>query len=162
VSRGVTIAALGVSGCRCNNFLSQLFFIVLYFQNVYDWASVVIRLAYEVYMNTNPAIPRFKTLAMIDVPRSRNGKHKKIVTAILSNLDDLAKGVAIKIPLADLGDTKENVRSALNRATRKSDREVATATDENFLYIWNEAKPEQSDGARPNGQGKLSRIARQA
>ena len=162
VARGVTIAALGVSGCNCNNFLSQLFSIVLYSQNAYDWASIVIRLAYKVYMNPNSAIPRFKKLAMVDVPRSRNGKHKKIVTAILRNLDDLAKGVAFKIPLADLGDIKENVRSALNRATRKSDREVATATDENFLYVWNVAKLEQSDGVRPNGQSKLSRIARQA
>ena len=29
------------------------------------------------------------------------------------------------------------MRSALNRATRKSHRNVATATDENFLYVWN-------------------------
>jgi hypothetical protein len=39
--------------------------------------------------------------------------------------------------LAGLKDTKENVRSALNRASRKSKRNVATATDENFLYVWN-------------------------
>jgi len=29
------------------------------------------------------------------------------------------------------------VRSALNRATRKARRNVATATDEDFLYVWN-------------------------
>jgi hypothetical protein len=113
-------------------------------------------------MKANYAIPHFKTMAMVDVPRSRNGKHKKIVTAILRDLDDLGKSVALKVPLAELGDTKENVRSALNRATRKSSREVATATDENFLYVWNVAKPAQSDGARPNGQGKLPRNTRQA
>ena len=113
-------------------------------------------------MKTNHAIAHFKTLAMVDVPRSRNGKHKKIVTAILRDLDDLGEGVALKVPLAELGDTKENVRSALNRATRKSSREVATATDENFLYVWNVAKPAQSDGTRPNGQGKLPRSTRQA
>jgi hypothetical protein len=113
-------------------------------------------------MKTNPAIPHFETMAMVDVPRSRNGKHKKIVTAILRDLDDLGEGVAFKVPLADLGDTKENVRSALNRATRKSNRAVATATDENFLYVWNVAKPEPSNGTRTNGQGKLPRMARQA
>jgi hypothetical protein len=42
--------------------------------------------------------------------------------------------------LAELGDTKEDVRSALIRASRKSGRDVATATDENFLYVWNMAK----------------------
>ena len=105
-------------------------------------------------MKASPAVPHFKTMAMVDVPRSRNGKHKKIVTAILRDLDDLEEGVAFKVPLADLGDSKENVRSALNRATRKSSRSVATATDENFLYVWNVAKPEQPNGIRPSGKGK--------
>jgi len=108
-------------------------------------------------MTPKTATPHFKTMAMVDVPRSRNGKHKKIVTAILRDLDDLGEGVAFKVPLADLGDSKENVRSALNRATRKSNRDVATATDENFLYVWNVAKPVQSSGTRANIQGKLPR-----
>lgn len=82
----------------------------------------------------------FKTVAQLDVPNSRNGKHKEIVTLILRDLDQLKTGAAIKVPLADLGDSKENVRSALNRATRKSNRNVATATDENFLYVWNSDK----------------------
>jgi hypothetical protein len=47
---------------------------------------------------------------------------------------------ALRVPLAELKDTKENVRSALNRATRKSKRSVATATDESFLYVWNVEK----------------------
>jgi hypothetical protein len=96
-------------------------------------------------MKTNPAVPHFKILAMVDVPRSRNGKHKRIVTAILRDLDNLGEGAAFKVPLAELGDTKENVRSALNRATRKSSRVVATATDENFLYVWNVTKPKGSN-----------------
>jgi len=108
-------------------------------------------------MTTDRSVPHFKTMAMVDVPRSRNGKHKKIVTAILRDLDQLGEGAAFKVPLAEIGDTKENVRSALNRATRKSNREVATATDENFLYVWNVAKPEPSNGARSNGQAKLAR-----
>jgi len=85
-------------------------------------------------------IAHFKTVAQLDVPNSRNGKHKEIVTLILRDLDQLKEGAAIKVPLADLGDSKENVRSALNRATRKSKRNVATATDERFLYVWNSNK----------------------
>jgi hypothetical protein len=76
-------------------------------------------------------------MAQLEVPQSRNGKHKKIVSMILRDLDQLKEGVAIKVPLVDLKDSKENVRSALNRATRKSKRNVATATDEHFLYVWN-------------------------
>ena len=60
------------------------------------------------------------------------------MTKILSDLDQVQKGVALKVPLAQLADTKENVRSALNRATRKRGRSVATASDDTFLYVWNE------------------------
>jgi len=77
-------------------------------------------------------------MAQIDVPQGRNGKHKEIVTKILSDLNQIEKGNALKLPLAALDGGKERVRSALNRATRKAGRRVATATDANFLYIWNE------------------------
>jgi hypothetical protein len=80
----------------------------------------------------------FKTVVQADIPQGRNGKHKEIVTIILKDLDRLKEGAALKLPLADLPDTKEKVRSALNRATRKAGRKVATAADANFLYIWNE------------------------
>ncbi len=81
--------------------------------------------------------PRFRTLMTTEVPHSRNGKHKGIVTDILADLHQLKPGTAIKIPLASLDDTKENVRAALNRATRKAKLRVSTASDEDFLYVWN-------------------------
>lgn len=80
----------------------------------------------------------FRSMATRDVPRGRNGKHKAIVARIVSDLDQIAAGVAIKIPLADLAESKEKVRSALNRATRKAGRSVATASDDTFLYVWSE------------------------
>ena len=79
----------------------------------------------------------FKTMVQSDVPQGRNGKHKRIVTTILTDLDNLRAGSAIKVPLADLTESKEKVRSALNRATRKAKRRVETASDANFLYVWN-------------------------
>ena len=80
----------------------------------------------------------FKTMAQTDVPQGRNGKHRQIVTKLLSDLDQLKDGVAIRVPLAELAESKERVRSALNRATRKAGRNVATATDSSFLYVWNQ------------------------
>ena len=80
----------------------------------------------------------FKGMPQSDVPQGRNGKHKDIVTRILSDLDQVQKGVALKVPLAQLAESKEKVRSALNRATRKDGRQVATASDDTFLYVWNE------------------------
>jgi hypothetical protein len=112
-------------------------------------------------MKTNRAGPRFKTMEMVDVPRSRSGKHKAIVTAILRDLDQLGETAAFKVPLAELGDSKENVRSALNRATRKTNRDVATATDERFLYVWNVAKSPERDAVRLDRQSKASRNTRQ-
>ena len=82
----------------------------------------------------------FKAMAQTDVPHGRNGKHKDIVTRILSDLDQVPEGIALKVPLAQLKETKEKVRSALNRATRKTGRNVATASDEAFLYVWNETQ----------------------
>jgi len=79
----------------------------------------------------------FKGMPQVDVPQGRNGKHKLIVTTILNDLDRLKAGSALKVPLAELAESKEKVRSALNRATRKTDRKVATASDATFLYVWN-------------------------
>jgi len=84
------------------------------------------------------AVPmHFKTMVQSDVPQGRNGKHKQIVTTILRDLDNLKVDSAIKVPLTELAESKEKVRSALNRATRKAKRRVETASDANFLYIWN-------------------------
>lgn len=82
----------------------------------------------------------FKTMPQPHVPQGRNGKHKEIVTQILSDLDQLPAGVALKVPLAELEQSKENVRSALNRAIHKGSRNVATASDADFLYVWNESQ----------------------
>lgn len=80
----------------------------------------------------------FTSMLTADVPQGRNGKHKVIVTKILSDLDQVEAGIALKVPLAQLTESKEKVRSALNRATRKNGHRVATASDDTFLYVWNE------------------------
>jgi hypothetical protein len=79
---------------------------------------------------------KFQSILQHDVPKGRDGKHKQIVTQLLSDIEQLADGSALKIPLAELPDTKENIRSALNRATRQIGIEVATSSDSEFLYVW--------------------------
>jgi len=90
------------------------------------------------------AAMHFKSLMMADVPQGRNGKHKQIVTMILSDLDQIPAGTALKVPLAQLAEGKDKVRSALNRATRKGKRPVATASDDTYLYVWNEASSKKT------------------
>ncbi|HXJ10880.1 MAG TPA: hypothetical protein VNH19_01300, partial [Candidatus Limnocylindrales bacterium] len=82
----------------------------------------------------------FKTMVQSDVPQGRQGKHKLIVTTILKDLDRLGPGSALKVPLTELVQSKEKVRSALNRASRKVGRHLATASDATFLYVWNVPK----------------------
>jgi len=84
--------------------------------------------------------PTFETMHQIDVPQSRNGKHRKIVTDILADVEALAPGEAAKVPFKALNDTKENVRSALSRESKKRKLTIATAADAEFLYVWREGR----------------------
>jgi hypothetical protein len=81
----------------------------------------------------------FKTLRLADVPHGRTGKHKAIASQILDELDTLKAGSALKVPLASLSDSGENVRAAVSRAAKKKGRKIATAMDGEFLYVWNES-----------------------
>jgi hypothetical protein len=78
----------------------------------------------------------FQSMRQIDVPKGRDGKHKQIILQLLSDIAQLQAESALKIPLADLPDTKENIRSALSRAARQSEIDLATSSDNEFLYVW--------------------------
>jgi hypothetical protein len=80
---------------------------------------------------------KYESILQLDVPKGRDGKHKQIVTQLLSDLEQLSVGSALKVPFSQLPDTKENIRSALNRATRQRGMDVATSSDDEFLYVWN-------------------------
>jgi len=94
-------------------------------------------------MATNPepdsSAMTYESIKQIDVPRGRDGKHKQIVIQLLNDIELLEDGNALKVPLAALPDSKENIRSALNRATHQRGIEVATSSDAEFLYIWKTA-----------------------
>jgi TusA-related sulfurtransferase len=79
---------------------------------------------------------RFQSISQADVPRGRDGKHKLIIVELLESLENLSPGSALKIALADLPDTKENIRAALSRATKQRNMEVATSSDSDYLYVW--------------------------
>lgn len=87
-------------------------------------------------MSTSSNSMRYESINQSDVPKGREGKHKRIVTEILNDLDLLEPDRALKIPLAQLPDSKENIRSALNRATRQRGTEVSTSSDSEYFYIW--------------------------
>jgi hypothetical protein len=80
---------------------------------------------------------RFKTTLRVDLPHGRNSRHRLIIARILHELDQLKDSSALEIPLKDLPDSKERIRSALSRASRKAGRRVATSSDATRLFIWN-------------------------
>jgi hypothetical protein len=82
---------------------------------------------------------KFESMLQSNVPKGRDGKHKQIVEVLLRDLNQLGVNSALKIPLSALPDTKENVRAALSRATRQRGIDIATSSDNEFLYVW---KPE--------------------
>jgi hypothetical protein len=79
---------------------------------------------------------KFESIMQVDVPKGREGKHKRIVTRLLADIAKLKAGTALKVPLTALPDSKENIRSALNRATHQLGIDVATSSDSDYLYIW--------------------------
>jgi hypothetical protein len=87
---------------------------------------------------------KFESVLQVDVPKGRDGKHKLIVELLLNDISQLKNGSALKIPLSALPDTKENVRAALSRATRQRGIDIATSSDNEFLYVW---KPEMQTSA---------------
>jgi len=79
---------------------------------------------------------RFESVPQTDVPKGRDGKHKQIITQLLSDIEQLTVGSALKVPLADLPDSKENIRSALSRAAALRKLHIATSSNDEFLFVW--------------------------
>jgi len=90
--------------------------------------------------NGNGEVLNFASILQVDVPQGRHGKHRKLVSQILADLERATVDTAVRIPLSGLdGEKMQNVRSALNRVTRAKSMEVATAADEKYLYVWRKA-----------------------
>jgi hypothetical protein len=79
---------------------------------------------------------KFESVLQANVPKGRDGKHKEIITQLLSDIGQLALGAALKIPLDQLPDTKQNIRSALSRAAGQQKINLATSSNDEFLYVW--------------------------
>ncbi len=84
----------------------------------------------------------FDSISQDELPFGRKGKHHKIISDILSDLDSLNGTRALKIPLDGLSDSKANIRAALSRAAKLRGVNVVTSSDDNYLYVWKASKGE--------------------
>lgn len=98
----------------------------------------------------------FGSILQSDVPQGRRGKHHATIEKVMSDLEQLEPGHAMKIELARLPDSKENMRSALNRETRLRGIAISTASDQDFLYVWKPSGKESGNGnSNGNGNGAV-------
>lgn len=86
--------------------------------------------------NDSPVPTPFQQVLQVDVPKGRDGKHKKIVMRLMDDVTKLAPGSALKVPIVQLPDTKENIRAALSRAARQAKLNIATSSNGDYLFIW--------------------------
>ena len=97
-------------------------------------------------MGRNGNGTHYSAVNQSEVPKGRKGKHRKAVSDILADLTKLNAQQAIKIPLSSLnGEKMQNLRSALNRATREKNIPVVTSSDEKYMYVWR-ADPSRDAG----------------
>jgi hypothetical protein len=78
----------------------------------------------------------FESISQNDLPEGRKGKHHAIVAQVLHDIEELETGRALKIPISQLPDTKANIRSALNRTSKQKSLDIATSSDDGYLYVW--------------------------
>ena len=67
-----------------------------------------------------------------------------ITTTLLNDIRQLKPGAALKVPLAELPDTKENIRSALSRAAAQEKLAISTSSNHEFLFIWKTGDSEKA------------------
>src|SRR5262249_44769465 len=89
-----------------------------------------------------PLPMRFESVRQLDVLKGRDGKHKQIITQLLSDIAQLDGSSALKVPLADLPDTKDNIRAALSRAAPQRNHTIAPSSTHNSLHICKPAQPQ--------------------
>lgn len=81
--------------------------------------------------------PQYRTMLVSDLRIGRRGKHHDLVNGILAELEGLAEGSAMVIPLDDIGGVSlANLRSAVSRATKSRGVACETYSDDKSFYIW--------------------------
>lgn len=79
----------------------------------------------------------FERVRIKDLRKTRRGKHFDLLNKILSDLNKVPSGSAVRVPMKDTGGIGlASLRSAVNRATRAKGLQVETQSDEKHFYVW--------------------------
>jgi hypothetical protein len=93
-------------------------------------------------------IPKYQTMPISELHISRRGKHHKLISGILQQLEDLSSGSALIIPLDTTEAPLPALRSAITRATAARGIAISTYSDEKNLYVWKKGYPDSRTRGR--------------
>jgi len=86
---------------------------------------------------TNNNSKLYRSVEVSSLGNRRRGKHHDLIGGILRELKELRGGLALKIPLADVGGVElANLRSAVHRAATAENLAIETQADEKNFYVW--------------------------
>jgi len=82
-------------------------------------------------------VRRYGSIKIASLENRRRGKHHDLVRGIMRELKDLRPGLALEIPLSQVGGVElANLRSAVHRAAGTQNLTVETQSDTENLYVW--------------------------
>ena len=78
----------------------------------------------------------FAAIPLAAAAYRQTGKHYKMVSQILSDLEKLDEYSALKVEFLKVGVKKADLRAALHRAAQKKNVPSATSSDDKGLYVF--------------------------
>lgn len=86
--------------------------------------------------NNPPPKLHFAAIPLAAAANRRMGKHHKMVSQILSDLEELDEYSALKVEFLKAGVKKADLRAAVHRAAQKKNMPLATSSDDKYLYVF--------------------------
>ena len=88
----------------------------------------------------------YRSVSVGSLPTGRRGKHHDLTVGIVRELKAVKEGMALVIPMSNVGVELANLRSADNL-------EIETQADKKNFYVWVRKRPVSTNG---NGTDKKS------
>jgi hypothetical protein len=86
--------------------------------------------------NSAPSQLHFAAIPLAAAANRRMGKHYKMVSQILSDLEKLDQYSALKVEFLKVGVKKADLRAAVHRAAQRNSVSLATSSDDKYLYVF--------------------------
>lgn len=107
--------------------------------------------------------PHFQRLPLSELRQGRHGKHHDLASRIAGEIEALADGEALKIPVESMDISLANLRSAVSRAMTSRGVKIGTFSDGESLFVWRKtagtARYERQRGSRKLSKNKQTKAS---